>query len=152
MYLHYEFCEIEGPPTTGCPQSLWVHLLGDWCHQCFQTPTGFGHSSEERMNDECPLVKWCAVLYWVQWTQYGCIINIHNDEPKGAVDKSCIYLHSVWWRKKRLEDISSIWRKMKHFSKSNGSICIALEGLTLACVLLCFYMDDLKKPLFLWLF
>lgn len=36
---------------------------------------------------------------------------------------------------------------MKHFSKSNGSICIALEGFTPVYVLLCFYTAYLKKNL-----
>lgn len=99
-----------------------------------------------RRKDECPLVKWCAVLYWVQWTQYGCAsLTFIMMNQKVQLTRVAFTYTQFDGEKKHLEDISVIWRKMKHFSKSNGSICIALEGLTLACVLFCFYMDYFKK-------
>lgn len=96
-----------------------------------------------RRTDESPLVKPSDALCFTECNgpSGDMIININNHEPKGAVDKGCICLHVVSWSKKHLVEISMIWRKIKHFSKNNGSICTALEGFTPACVLLCFYMD-----------
>lgn len=118
---------MKGSPTTGSSWSL--RGASGWLVSPV-LPNTFRFWAFIRRRDECPLgspVMCCALLSAMD-PAGTCIINIHKHEPKGAVDKSCICLHVVWWSKKHLVDIFLIWRKMKHFSKNNGSICTALEG------------------------
>lgn len=94
----------------------------------------------------------CAVLYWVQRTQYGyaSLTLVMMNEKVQLTKLAFVY---VWFDEVKafsrdlinLKENETLQKKQCQYLQCPGG------GFTPACVLLCFYMDCLKKNLLQWL-